>query len=63
MLSFSFFFFLNWYFQALNVELIYFCAFPESEKTINEECTETKDHLNKAGIIDMGICMAEQHID
>lgn len=32
-------------------------------KKINEESTETKEHLNKAGIIDMGICMAEQHID
>lgn len=25
----------------------------------NRECTGTKDHLNKAVIIDMGICMAE----
>lgn len=33
------------------------------KKKIDEECTETKEHLNKAGIIDMGIRTAEHHID
>lgn len=39
-----------------------FCA-PSIWKRINEKCTGAKDHLNKAGITDMGIYMAEQHID
>lgn len=56
-------FFLNWYFQVLRCTTYLFLCLFWIKKKNSEECTETKEHLSKARIIDMGICMAEQHID
>lgn len=61
---FSFFFFFSkLVFPSFKIQHLLNSVPLLGEKKINEECTETKEHLNEAGIIDILICMAEQHID